>query len=213
LKGFEESLYLSMRIFLYVLFLFLAIPLAKCQAQLNNEDVQVILNQQALNKLFTALGPVYGSDQYSILFVKGTYHWTLQNPHIELSDNCADYEAEVAVESGPFSYTSKINGDVSIVYSPDSNKIIIRITRAMLPLYTTLFGKRVHIKDINLAESYKTPFVFDGPLSLTSDIDFSMPDGNTRRVHALPVNCTVIVTYQRIIVPCGIEFVTVSIKK
>jgi hypothetical protein len=195
LKGFEESLYLSMRIFLYVLFLFLAIPLAKCQAQINNEDVQVILNQQALNKLFTALGPVYGSDQYSILFVKGTYHWTLQNPHIELSDNCAD------------------NGDVSIVYSPDSNKIIIRITRAMLPLYTTLFGKRVHIKDINLAESYKTPFVFDGPLSLTSDIDFSMPDGNTRRVHALPVNCTVIVTYQRIIVPCGIEFVTVSIKK
>jgi hypothetical protein len=194
-------------------FLLLLLAFLTGQAQEEEADIQVILHQQTLNKLFTALGPVYGSDTYKLLFVSGVYHWTLQNPHIELSDNCADYEAQVLVETGPFSYQSKITGDVSITYSPDSNKIIIRITRAILPLYTTLFGSRIHIKDIDLAQSYKNPFVFDGPLSLTTDMDFSMPDGNIRRVHALPVNCKVIITSGRIIVPCGIEFVTVSIKK
>ena len=197
------------RLLFVILFVFFGFTV---KAQVQPDDIQVILKEESLNKLFTALGPVYGSDTYSILFMKGTYHWALQNPHIELSDNCADYQAEVSVESGPFSYKSHISGDVSIVYSPDSNKIIIRITRAILPLYTSLFGSRIHIKDIDLANSYKDPFVFDGPLSITTDMDFTMPDGHIRRVHALPVSCKVLVTDHRIIVPCGIEFVTVSIK-
>jgi hypothetical protein len=200
-----------MRPFLF--FLLLSFFGHQCFGQENDADIQVVLKQQTLNKLLTALGPVYGSGPYSILFVNGIYHWTLQNPHIELSDNCADFEAEVGVESGPFSYRSKISGDVSIVYSTDSNKIIISITKAILPIYTTLFGTKVHIKDVDLATSYKEPFVFDGPLSLTTDMEFTMPDGNTRRVHAVPVNCKVIVTNQKIIVPCNIEFITVSINK
>jgi hypothetical protein len=183
------------------------------KAQTKTADITVLLEEQALNKLFTALGPVYGSDTYSMLFVKGTYHWTILNPHIELKENSASYVADVEVETGPLSYNTKVTGDVSIRYSPDSNKIIIRIVKATLPLYTNLFGSRVHIKDIDLAESYTEPFVFDGPLSLTTDMEFKMPDGNVRRMHAVPVHCDVQVKENQIVVPCEIMFVSESVKK
>lgn len=200
-----------MRILL-VFFLFL-ITAYTGKAQPSTNDIQVILNQNSLNKLFLALGPVFGSGNYTLLFWKGSYQWTLESPHIELSDNCADFQAQVTVDSGPFRYQSYISGDVSIIYLPDSNKIVIQVTSAILPLYVNLFGSKTHVKNIDLASSFKDPFKFDGPLSLTSDMDFTMPDGYTRRVHALPVNCQIIVSYHQIIVPCGIEFVTVSIKK
>ncbi|HXC04589.1 MAG TPA: hypothetical protein VNZ86_07535, partial [Bacteroidia bacterium] len=174
---------------------------------------QVVLHEQALNKLFDALGPVYGSGSYSMLLMNGTYHWTLEQAHIELSDGAAAYTAKVTVQTGPLNYKSDITGTVTITYAADSNKIIIRITSAVLPLYTKLFGKKVHVKDIDLAEYYKDPFVFDGPLSMTTDMEFAMPDGNVRKVHAVPVNCQVIVKDHSITVPCGVEFITVSIKK
>jgi hypothetical protein len=193
--------------------LFLLILSTRLLAQEKTPDIQVILQEQSLNKLFDAIGPVYGSGKYSMLFMEGIYHWTLQNPHIELTDGAADYKANVLVEAGPLNYNSDIQGSVSITYALDSNKIIIRITSAILPLYTKLFGKKVHIKDVDLAEYYKDPFVFDGPLSITTDMEFTMPDGNVRKVHAVPVNCQVIVKDHQIIVPCGIEFITVSVKK
>jgi hypothetical protein len=194
-------------------FLFLISPFSAAFAQEKNDDIKVILHEQTLNKLFTALGPVYGSDTYTFLLVKGTYHWTLLNPHIELRDSSAEYVADVAVETGPFNYKSKVKGKVSITYAADSNKIIIRITEAILPLYTKVFGTEVHIKDIDLALSYKDPFVFDGPLSIRTDMDFSMPDGNVRRVHAIPVHCGLIVKDHKIVVACDIEFITQSIRK
>jgi hypothetical protein len=199
-----------MRILVFSFFLLMSF---QTFAQQKEEDITIILGEQTLNKVFAALGPVYGSDTYSLLLMKGTYRWTLLNPHIELKPGKATYVADVEVETGPFSYKSTISGDVSIVYSPDSNKIIIRITKAVLPLYTKLFGSRIHIKDIDLAEAYTSPFVFDGPLSITTAMEFTMPDGSTRRTHAIPVRCDVLVEENRIRVPCEIQFYSESIKK
>jgi hypothetical protein len=197
----------------FLLVFLLTFQILVCNAQQKDEDVTMTLQEQALNKMFTALGPVFGSDTYTLLFVKGTYRWTLQNPHIELLPGKADYVADVEVETGPFLYKSTVTGDVSITYAADSNKIIIRITKAIFPLYTKLFGSQVHIKDIDLAESYKEPFVFDGPLSITTDMEFKMPDGSVRRTHAIPTHCDVIVEENRIRVPCSIQFISESVKK
>ncbi|MFI5150109.1 MAG: hypothetical protein ACHQRM_10280 [Bacteroidia bacterium] len=196
-------------------FLFFCIALGNfgIRAQETAPDVQVVLHEQTLNKLFDALGPVYGSGNYSMLLMNGTYHWTLDQAHIEINEGSAAYKAKVAVKTGPLSYKSDITGIVTITYAPDSNKIIIRITSAILPLYTKLFGKKVHVKDLDLAEYYKDPFVFDGPLSMTTDMEFPMPDGNVRKIHAVPVHCQVIVRDHKITVPCGIEFIAVSVKK
>jgi hypothetical protein len=68
--GLKNKLPVLMRILVFSFFL-----LMSCQtfAQQKEEDITIILGEQTLNKVFAALGPVYGSDTYSLLLMKGTY--------------------------------------------------------------------------------------------------------------------------------------------
>lgn len=172
-----------------------------------NQDLIVILKESVLNKMFTAIGEIKGTSLYSFMFIEGTYTWTLINPQIKLHPNNADFETVVNVSSGKYSYKTKVDGKVEICYEPTTNLIYVEITEAKFPLDIMFFGKLRHLWNVDLVEYFETPFTFEGPLTMGTEMAFSMPDGSSKKIYCHPINCGVKIAEKQVIVSAETEFV------
>jgi hypothetical protein len=176
-------------------------------APAQNQDVTVTLKESVLNKMFIAIGEIKGTSAYSFMFVEGTYNWALINPQIKLHANRADFVSDVKVTVGKYDYLMKINGIVEVCYEPSTNLIYVEITEATFPLNIIFLGKLRHLWDVDLASYFETPFTFEGPLTLGTELVFNMPDGSSKTIYGHPLNCGVKIAEKQIIVSAEMEFV------
>ncbi|HLC83026.1 MAG TPA: hypothetical protein VJI69_04285 [Bacteroidia bacterium] len=188
-----------------LVFAFLLFSSLTIKAQ--SPDLIVGLKESVLNKMFAAIGEIKGTSVYSFMFVEGTYNWTLIKPQIKLHPNKANFETEVKVKAGKFEYTTKVNGIVEICYEPTTNLIYVEITEALFPLNILFMGKQRHLWDVNLKSSFETPFTFEGPLTMGTEMIFAMPDGTSKTIYCHPINCGVKIAEKQIIVSAETEFV------
>lgn len=174
----------------------------KVQADLN--DFVCSLHEETINKVLVAIGDIHGKNNYEVMLISGTYHYTITNSKINVRPDSSSFTCDVKVETGPFDYKTQVLGDVKISYDNDSNKIYIRITRAIFELYTTMFGKKIHIKDIHLEEHFKEPFAFEGPRTISSEFEFMMPDSTLKKVFVIPTECRMQLKHKEICTSCEI---------
>src|SRR5688572_8499447 len=167
-------------------------------------DFTVSLNEEAINKVFIAVGDISGTSDYEIMLIKGQYHWKIVNPRINLKPDSSDFTCDAKVEVGPFNYTSKVVGNVKVFYDSKKNEISIKITRAIFELYTMILEKKIHIKDIHLEEHFTEPFVFEGPRTLATDMEFMMPDSTMKKIYVQPSDCEMKVKLKEICTYCEI---------
>lgn len=139
------------------------------------------------------------------MFVKGKYHWKVVNPQIRIRPDSSQFVCDAIVNVGPFNYKTTVNGDVKISYDKLNDKIGIRITRAIFELYTVMFDKKFHIKDIHLEEYFKDPFLFDGPKSYGTSMDVSLPDSVKKKIYIQPSDCDVIIKWREVAAACEVE--------
>jgi len=201
-----------MKCFLKYIFIFLLLKPVLGNAQTpipnSNKDIVVAIRETTLNKLFLALGEIKGTSTYSFMYLEGTYEWKLINPQIKLHANKADFESDVKVTVGKYNYSTHIYGKVEVCYEPTTNLIYVEITEAKFPLNILFFGKVKHLWDINLTKYFPTPFTFEGPLTMGTELSFTMPDNSIKTLYSHPVNCGVKVVEKQIIVSVEIEFVS-----
>lgn len=171
-------------------------------AQIKPNDFSVVLNEEMVNKVFNALGEIKGSNDYEVMLIKGKYHWTIRNPKILIRPDSSQFNCDATVEVGPFSYSTPVFGDVKITYDNKLDEIQVKITRAIFELYTMLFGKKIHIKDIDLADYFKDPFAFEGPRSASTDFEFMMPDSTIKKIYVNPSHCEMIIRHAEIVTNC-----------
>ena len=186
------------------LFLLGVLPLG---TRAQNQDLTVILKESVLNKMFTAIGDIKGTSSYSFMFIEGTYNWDLINPQIKLHANRADFVSDVKVTVGKYNYLIHVTGDVEVCYESTTNLIYVEITEAKFPLNIMFFGKLKHLWDVDLASYFETPFTFEGPLTIGTEMVFTMPDNTTKTIYAHPLNCGVKIAEKQIIVSAEMEFV------
>lgn len=167
-------------------------------------DFSVSLHEEAINKVFTAIGDIKGESDYEVMLISGKYHWKVLNPRINLKPDSSDFVCDAKVEVGPFHYTSQVVGNVKVYYDNKKNEITIKITRAIFELYTMVFEKKVHIKDIHLEEKFKDPFIFEGPRTLATDMEFMMPDSTMKKIYVQPKDCEMKVRQKEICTYCEI---------
>ncbi len=167
-------------------------------------DFAVSLHEEAINKVFVAIGDISGSSDYEVMLIKGKYHWKIINPKINLKPDSSDFTCDAKVEVGPFNYTSQVIGTVKVYYDSKKNEIQIKITRAIFELYTVIFDKKIHIKDIHLEEKFTEPFVFEGPRTLATDMEFMMPDSTMKKIYVQPSDCEMKVKLKEICTYCEI---------
>lgn len=167
-------------------------------------DVSMSLHEEAINKVFTAIGEIKGSSDYEVMLIKGKYHWKIVNPKINLKPDSSDFTCDAKVEVGPFNYSTQVVGNVKVAYDSKKNEISIKITRAIFELYTVIFEKKIHIKDIHLEEHFKEPFVFEGPKTIATDMEFTMPDSTKKKIYVQPTDCEMRVKLKEICTECEI---------
>jgi hypothetical protein len=177
-----------------------------------SSDLTMIINESTLNKLFTAIGPITGTNVYKVGFIGGVYNWTMKNARIELIKDSAKFITDVDVEAGPIKYSTPVPGKAAIKYDPKTNKINLTVIDAVFEIYTRILGRKVHIKDIQLAEYFTTPFVFDGPNNMETDMDFSMPDGSVKKIYTKTDNCKLHIQPHQIVLNSQLIFYEKVIK-
>lgn len=167
-------------------------------------DFSVSLHEEAVNKVLAAVGDIHGSNDYSVMLIHGKYHWTIKNPKISIRPDSSFFNCDAFVIVGPIDYKTQVVGNVKIYYDDLRNQISIKITRAIFELYTIMFGKKVHIKNIHLEEYFKDPFVFDGPRSMTTEMEFTMPDSTLKKIYVQPTECKMELKWKEIYTACEV---------
>ena len=151
-----------------------------------------------------AVGEIKGSSEYEVMLIKGKYHWKILNPKINLKPDSSDFTCDAKVEVGPFNYSTEVVGNVKVSYDAKKNEIVIKISRAIFELYTVIFDKKIHIKDIHLEDHFKEPFIFEGPKTLATDMEFTMPDSTKKKIYVQPSDCEMRVKLHEICTTCEI---------
>ena len=168
-------------------------------------DFSVILNEETLNKVFVAMGDLSGTNDYSLLLVKGKYKWTVLNPSINLKPDKSDFTCMVKVNVGPFEYNNAVKGQIKIWYDSPQNQINIKLITAVFEIYDLFLGKKIHIKNIELAYYLKDPFQFDGPKTMGINFEFMTPDSVLKKIFIQPDDCLMEVRNKEIVVNCEVK--------
>lgn len=193
--------------FKFFLFCFLVLFDFQIQGQRQKpviNDFSVALHEEAINKIITAIGDIKGANDYEVLLISGKYHWTVQNPKINIRPDSSDFTCDALVNVGPFNYKTQVIGNVKITYDNDKNLIFIKISRAIFELYTMLLGKKIHIKDIHLEDYFKEPFTFEGPKTMATNMEFMMPDSTLKKIYVQPTACKMELKWREICTSCEI---------
>ena len=167
-------------------------------------DFSVLLHEETINKVFTAIGEISGKNEFEALLIKGHYKWTIVNPKINLLPDSSDFTCDAKVVVGPFKYSTQVTGNVKIGYDNEYNEISIKITKAIFELYTVILGKKIHIKDIHLEDYFKDPFTFEGPKSFATNMSFTLPDSTVKKIYVQPTECVMKVEKQMIVTSCEV---------
>ncbi|MCE3258997.1 MAG: hypothetical protein K0S12_638 [Bacteroidetes bacterium] len=167
-------------------------------------DFAVSLHEETVNKVLAAVGDIKGTNDYEVMLIHGKYHWTIQNPKINIRPDSSDFTCDALVNVGPIDYKTQVIGNVKISYDNSKNLISIKISRAIFELYTSVFGKKVHIKNIHLEEYFKDPFTFEGPRSMATDMEFTMPDSTVKKIYVQPTDCKMELKWKEICTSCEV---------
>jgi hypothetical protein len=180
----------------------------KKQQALN--DFSVSLHEEAVNKVLLSLGDIRGTNSYEVMLINGTYTWTVRNPKINIRPDSSSFTCDALVNVSLFDYKTKVVGDVKINYDNDKNLIYVKISRAIFELYTIIFGKKVHIKDIHLEDYFKEPFAFEGPRTITTTMELTLPDSTKKKIYIQPTECRMELKWKEICTACEISALEVS---
>lgn len=188
-----------------IVFLFIiCFSITKIRAQ--NQDITVTIQETTLNKMVKTLGEIKGTSAYSFMFIEGTYDWTLINPEFKIHPGRIDFITDVKVSVSKYNYIMHVKGNAEACYEPTTNLIYIEIDEADFPLNIMFLGTLKHLWDVDLAQYFETPFIFEGPMTIGTEFVFPMPDNTTKTIYAHPLNCGVKIVEKQILVSAEIEF-------
>jgi hypothetical protein len=173
----------------------------------SQSDLQVTLYENTLNKVFTTLGVISGTGEYELMFIKSNYTWTLNNMRIDLLTDSAQFITDATVVTGLGTYQDQVIGKVSISYDQYTNLISVKVVDAVFEVFIEMFGKKIVLKRVQIADYLTSPFQFEGPMSISNELAFTMPDGSVRKMLAKPSTCVLKVLPDRIDVSTQIQFV------
>jgi hypothetical protein len=145
-------------------------------------DAKVVLSENVLNNFLNAIGPISRTESFKVSAITGQYTWTVKNPKVTITADKVRFQADAGINVNKIHYDTTAYGDVEVKYDASANKISVKILKAAIQIYVSLFGKKINITEVDISRFYKMQFEFAGPKPLQSSVDVTLPDGSVRTV-------------------------------
>lgn len=171
-----------------------------------SQDAEVIIYEQTLNKLLSAIGEIKGQAAYKLWFHSGSYEWKLRDTRIVLLNDSARFSTTARVETGISDYEDQIEGKMAIRYDQKNNKILIQLLDAPFEVYVKFLGTKFRITTIQIADYFKEPMAFDGPGNASTEVSMTMPDGTVKRIQGKTTNTRLKIEPGKIRVSSDVQF-------
>ncbi|MGE4169960.1 MAG: hypothetical protein AB7F28_04495 [Candidatus Margulisiibacteriota bacterium] len=169
-------------------------------------DASVVVYESTLNKLMAAIGAVHGEGKFSQAVMNLAYTWDVTNPRVELLQDRALFKADAVVKVGGLAYPSRVEGEMAVAYLEETNRITVKLSKAIVGVYTELFGNKVHIADVDIARFYRPEFEFPGPQTLQTTIKLSVPGNASKLIAVKSLNKSLKIEPKKISVLTHFEF-------
>ncbi|HQQ19812.1 MAG TPA: hypothetical protein PK520_06965, partial [Exilispira sp.] len=136
----ERTIY--MILFVTIIFSFSILDLSAINPE---ADASIQIRQETVTKFLTAVGDLSNTEKFSVVGLSGSYRWLVQNPNIIFSPGKALFTADVTITINPGNITTKsqANGEVSVRYDNETNKISIRVTKAIVEIKAKILGNMI----------------------------------------------------------------------
>lgn len=170
------------KIFFFVIFFFFLNTISL--STYREPDASIVISQETLNKFLLAIGEIKNSGSFNISGIKGDYNWIVKNPKIIISKDRARFQADILIslKLPPISYSTPAYGDVSIKYSPEDNKIYVKVEKVAFEISFNILGNKITVGEVDISKFYQISFTFPGPKPFESISEVSMPDGSKKKI-------------------------------
>ncbi len=150
----------------------------------SSADASIQISEGTLNKFLVAVGDLTNTEKFSVLGLSGSYTWLVQNPRISLQQGKAKFTGDVTITINPGNIVTKstADGEVDVKYNIDTNKIQIRVTKAIVEIKAKIMGNMVKIAEIDIAKYYQIAFDFPGPKPFEKYVDVKMPNNSIKKI-------------------------------
>ena len=161
-----------------IIFLFVCYYLNANQLE-DRQHLILSIHENLINDFLKHAGKVEGSGGNSI----ASYHWLLIDPHVEIEAEAIYFISEILISVGDIKTKKDIQGYVSSSFDMESNKIRLKIEEAKVIIDVNLFGSNYIITELDVAKYFPKPFILNGPNVFDDEVDFQLPNGETRIVN------------------------------
>ena len=176
-------------------------------------DIDMLLHERSINKVLNGIQDIQGTQTYTYLILKGTYHWTVTSMAVHIESDSTYFNALAKVHIAGINYEAPVTGRMDLTYQMQKNKIQLKLMRAPFQIKTELFGKPIILKTIELAEYIKQPFEFEGPQYAETSWQTTMPDGSYKKIKMTTCACKLIPEQKRVRVKCNLNIQVSNIPK
>jgi hypothetical protein len=130
----------------------------------------------------------------------------VQNARIDLKPDKAFFTADAKVKAGPAAYGSVATGAVEIKYNQETNRISVKVLKASFEVYTSVFGKKIHIADVDISKYYRPEFEFAGPQPVQPSVDVDLPGGAKKTVYISMAQQNLKIQQDQLLVTSNLKF-------
>ena len=140
--------------------------------------LSLIIHENLINDFFSNMGEITGSGGNSV----ASYEWKLVNPHVEIEQETIHFISDISISVGDYSTTKNIIGYISSTFDSVTNSIDLKIEEAKVVIDVDFWGSNYIVTELDLAGFFPNAFSLNGPNVLNKQVDFKLPNGETRIV-------------------------------
>jgi len=145
----------------------------------NEKHISLIIHESLINTFFANMGEIKGEGESSII----DYTWYLLNPRVEINEDKASFHAKVRAKTRNFRTTKDVIGTVEVSFDKETNMVDVKVDKADVVLDIDIFGKTIELGRLDIAKYFSKSLKLKGPQSLDKQVDFTLPNGEKRKIN------------------------------
>ena len=173
---------------------------------ITKEHISLSLHETMINDFLKGILPI--KDKGEALLI--TYRWSLINPRIDIEKDTALFLSQIEIKVGEFKTIKDVEGYLSVNFDNETDKIILKIEEAKVVLDVNIFGKEIILGELDIGKYFSEPFKLNGPAPISNNINYTLPNGDIRKIKVKTKKSKLILVKDAIQVITSLDFTKIE---